>query len=70
MNYKNAYEELKRIDEYHLKIIGELKEENKQLKERVDKAIECINYYAIENEDYGKIYSTEEQELLEILKGE
>ena len=28
---------------------------------------ECINHYAIENEDYSKIYNDEEKELLEIL---
>ena len=41
-----------------------------KLQERIDKAIETINYYAIEDEDYSKIYNTEEQELYEILKGE
>lgn len=47
-----------------------LMQENKQLKARIDKAIECIEYYAIENEDYTKIYNNEEIELLQILKGE
>lgn len=31
---------------------------------------ECINRYAIENEDYSKIYNDEEKELLNILRGE
>ena len=31
---------------------------------------ECINHYAIENEDYSKIYNDEEKELLEILDKE
>ena len=30
--------------------------ENDKLQERIDKAIECIYYYAIENSDYEKIY--------------
>lgn len=33
----------------------------------IDKAIECINYYAIENSDYEKIYNIEEETLLNIL---
>lgn len=28
---------------------------------------ECINHYAIENEDYSKIYNDEEKELLDIV---
>ena len=31
---------------------------------------ECINHYAIENEDYSKIYNDEEKELLGILDKE
>ena len=37
---------------------------------KIDKAIECINYYAVENDDYSKIYNDEEKELLNILKGD
>jgi len=37
------------------------------LQERIDKAIKCINDYAIEDEDYSKIYNQEERELLSIL---
>ena len=37
-------------------------------KESIIKEVrECINRYAIENEDYSKIYNDEEKELLEIL---
>ena len=42
---------------------------NKILQDRIDKAIKCINHYAIEDEDYSKIYSQEEQELLKIFIG-
>ena len=38
-------------------------------KTRNEKAINCINHYATENDDYSKLYSTEEEELLEILQG-
>lgn len=41
-----------------------------QLAKRIDKAVECIEYWATDNEDYSKLYSAEEEELLEILKGE
>lgn len=58
-----------------------LQQENKQLKKKYEnavadyelekyknnKAIECINYYAIEDDDFNKLYNVEEQELLEIL---
>lgn len=40
------------------------------LQDKIDKAIECIEYYAIENEDYSKSYNEEEQNLLNILRGE
>lgn len=40
-----------------------------EYKRRIDKAIECINYYAIENSDYEKIYNIEEETLLNILGG-
>ena len=43
--------------------------ENNKLQEKIDKAIECINYYAIENSDYEKIYNIEEETLLNILGG-
>lgn len=47
-----------------------LLKENVKLKKKIDKAIETINYYAIEDENYSKIYNIEEKELLNILKGE
>lgn len=45
----------------------DLEQENKQLKEDKRKAIEYINYYAIEDDDFNKLYDIEEQELLAIL---
>ena len=43
--------------------------ERKKYKSIVEKAINCINYYAIEDDDYSKIYNEEEKELLNILQG-
>lgn len=40
---------------------------NKQ-KEVLDKIKELINHYAIENEDYSKIYNQEEKDILELLE--
>lgn len=42
----------------------------KDYKTRNEKAIECIKHYAVENEDYSKIYNVEEKELLNILNGD
>ena len=39
-----------------------------KLKEVLDKIKEIINYYAIENEDYSKIYNQEEQEIMKLLE--
>ena len=42
-----------------------------QIKKRNDilnKIKEIINYYAIENEDYSKIYNQEEQEIMKLLE--
>lgn len=44
-----------------------LKRDNDNLKSIIKEVRECINHYAIENEDYSKIYNNEEKELLEIL---
>ena len=63
--------------EQGLEILEEIKRLNKEnehlrtalnSKESIIKEVrECINRYAIENEDYSKIYNDEEKELLEIL---
>ena len=41
--------------------------ENELLHSIIKEVRECINHYAIEEEDYSKIYNQEEQELLNIL---
>ena len=38
-----------------------------RLNKIIKEAKECINYYAIEDEDYSKIYNTKEKAILEIL---
>jgi hypothetical protein len=64
--------------------IAKLEKENKKIKKGLKKAInkvceqdmviaqaiECINNYAVENDDYSKLYNDEEKELLRILKGD
>lgn len=44
-----------------------LKRDNDNLKSIIKEVRECINHYAIENEDYSKIYNDEEKELLDIV---
>lgn len=75
--------ELEQINEEHRELNGNLRTANntlceveefmynqaKDYKTRNEKAINCINHYATENDDYSKLYSTEEEELLEILQG-
>lgn len=60
-NYKDfkMYHEI--CDDYNKRV--------NDLQQRIDKAIECINYYAIENSNYEKIYNIEEETLLDILGG-
>ena len=41
--------------------------ENMELKKVIKEVRDCINHYAIEDEDFSKIYNQEEQELLSIL---
>lgn len=47
-----------------------LKNENERLNNKLEKIKEIINYYAVENEDYSKIYNDEEKELLEVVEGD
>ena len=44
-----------------------LKRDNDNLKSIIKEVRECINHYAIEDEDYSKIYNDEEKTILEIL---
>lgn len=62
---------------YHQIVVETLEGQNECLysklkiqEEKIKRAIECINRYSIELEDYSKIYNDEEKELLNILRGE
>lgn len=50
--------------------IMSIADERDKYKKIIKKATQCIYYYAIEDEDYSKIYNQEEKELLNILQGE
>ena len=73
-NFRNANDEIERLKEEYMILQNasdEVEEEKDKEIERLNSIIkevrECINHYAIENEDYSKIYNDEEKELLEIL---
>lgn len=40
------------------------------LNNKLEKIKEIINYYAVEDEDYSKIYNDEEKELLKVVEGD
>ena len=40
------------------------------LTKKIENAIKCINHYAIEDENYSKIYNDEEKDLLKIIGDE
>lgn len=75
-------ENYKEVIEFIINRTKELKEKQKDTKyqmeiayktidkqkEVLDKIKEKINYYAIENEDYSKIYNQEEQEIMKLLE--
>ena len=70
-------EEIKRLKEEYVilqnasdEVEEEKDKEIKRLNSIIKEVRECINHYAIENEDYSKIYNDEEKELLEILDKE
>jgi hypothetical protein len=58
---KATYEELQEV-------ICELQVERYKYKTIIDKIKEIINHYAVENEDYSKIYNQEETEIMKILE--
>ena len=58
---------LNREIERQKEIIRQLDIKNLELTTIIKEVRESINRYAIENEDYSKIYNNEEKELLEIL---
>lgn len=62
----STFDEMARCFEER-KILAKEKERSKSI---IKEVRECINHYAIENEDYSKIYNDEEKELLEILDKE
>lgn len=43
-------------------------QERYKYKNVIDKIKELINHYAVENEDYSKIYNQEEKDILELLE--
>lgn len=51
---------------WHL-VSNDCVEENEKLHSIIKEVRECINHYAIEDEDYSKIYNDEEKTILEIL---
>ena len=50
--------------------IMKIADERDKYKNIIEEARECINHYAIEDDEFSKIYNQEEQELLEILDKE
>ena len=46
------------------------KPEIERLRSIIKEVRECVEHYAIENDDYTKLYSAEEQDILEILEKE
>ena len=56
-----------RIIKSDIEQLNEKGKEIKRLHSIIKEVRECINHYAIEDEDFSKIYNQEEQELLEIL---
>lgn len=67
LDYINTLEEtIKKKDEG----IKAFCEELCEYATKLEQIKECINYYAVENDDYSKIYNDEEKELLDILKGD
>ena len=53
-------------DEY-MEIIKSQKQEIERLNNIIKKVEECIDHYAIENEDFSKFYNDEEIEILKII---
>ena len=50
-----------------LKRISNIEYEEERLNNIIKKVEECIDYYAIENEDFSKFYNNEEIEILKII---
>ena len=67
-------EQLKEIEKEHQRINGELRVENKELKDRIDKAIEYIedngHGYDCSGDGYYCLDEDGQKELIKILKGD
>lgn len=49
-------------------ILDSVEDEISKYESKLDKIKETINYYAIENEDYSKMYNQEEQKIIKLLE--
>jgi hypothetical protein len=70
-NYALSYAKEYGLVEDYIDYDDELYRKQEQLdnyKQVIDKIKEIINHYAVENEDYSKIYNQEEKEILELLE--
>jgi hypothetical protein len=65
---KNRVEQLKEPSRNLFYAIMKIADERDKYKTIIDKIKKTINYYAIENEDYSKIYNQEEQEIIKLLE--
>ena len=61
--------EIAQANNKNLELIEELndREEIERLNNIIKKVEECIDHYAIENEDFSKFYNNEEIEILKII---
>lgn len=75
MIVQEILEKLRKCDDFHNRCdylmehdeITYLLEYINNLNQKVKDIIDCINYYAVEDEDFSKIYNIEETELMKIL---
>ena len=64
---KVEYEDLLKNYYEKMEIIEEQDKEIERLNNIIKKVEECIDHYAIENEDFSKFYNNEEIEILKII---
>ena len=64
---KVEYEDLLKNYYEKMEIIEEQEKEIERLNNIIKKVEECIDHYAIENEDFSKFYNDEEIEILKII---
>lgn len=65
---KSRVEQLKEPSRNLFYAIMKIADERDKYKQVINKIKEIVNYYAIENEDYSKIYNQEEQEIMKLLE--